>query len=127
STVTTITINPPAVAANAGTNQELCNATTYTLQGNNPSPGTGLWTVTSGQTGVIFSDPTQATATVSGLIPGQTYKFTWTITPTAPCTPNSSSVTITDDALTTGGTTTGTATVCSGNNNGNITLAGQLG
>jgi PKD repeat protein len=127
STVTTIVINPQAVPANAGTNQQLCNVTSYTLNGNNPSPGTGLWTVTSSQTGVIFSDPTQANATVSGLIPGQIYKLTWTITPTAPCTPNSSTVTITDDAPTIGGTSAGTATVCSGNNNGSITLTGQLG
>src|SRR4051794_20181116 len=70
----------------------LCNVITYTLNGNNPSPGTGLWTVTSGQTGITFSDATQPNAVASGLVPGQVYQFTWTITPTAPCPPQSGSV-----------------------------------
>ncbi|HEY4322557.1 MAG TPA: PKD-like domain-containing protein, partial [Mucilaginibacter sp.] len=127
STASTITINPAAAASNAGINQELCNITTYTLTGNSPAPATGLWTLTSGQTGVVFSDPTQPNATVSGLVAGQTYQFTWTITPLAPCTPTSSTVNIIDDQLSIGGTTAGATTVCSGSNNGNITLTGQLG
>jgi hypothetical protein len=127
STVSTIVINPPAIASNAGANQEVCNVTSLTLNANSPLPDAGFWTVTSNQTGVVFSDPTVNTATVSGLVPGQTYQFTWTITPTAPCTPNSSTVTITDDAPSIGGTTAGATTVCGGSNNGNITLSGQLG
>ncbi|MFI5137725.1 MAG: PKD domain-containing protein [Sphingobacteriales bacterium] len=127
STVTVITVNPPAVTANAGTSQEICNVTSYILQGNNPAPNTGLWALTSGQTGVTFLDATQAKTTVSGLIPGNTYQFTWTINPAAPCLPNSASVVITDDAPTTGGTTTGANTVCAGSNSGSITLTGQVG
>ena len=82
----------------------------------------------SGQTGITFSDPTQANATVSGLIPGKTYQFTWTITPTKPLiAPNSSSVLITDDLPSVGGTTGTDATVCMGSNGATISLAGQVG
>ena len=128
STVTIITVNQPAIAANAGTNQEICNAITYTLSGNNPALSAGLWTLTSGQTGITFSNATLPNAVVSGMVPGQTYQFTWTITPLAPCTPTSSTVTITDDALSVGGTTAGTNSFCAGSsNNGTVTLSGQLG
>ncbi|MDP9048372.1 MAG: PKD domain-containing protein, partial [Bacteroidota bacterium] len=127
SSVTTITIVQPALQANAGANQELCNATTYNLQGNNPGSSSGKWTVTAGPPGATFSDPTQPNATVTGLIPGNSYQFTWTITPSAPCAPSSSAVTIVVDPATVGGSTSGSATVCSGSNSGTITLTGQVG
>jgi PKD repeat protein len=127
STVTIITVNPPAVQANAGANDEICNSTSYTLKGNDPAPYTGKWTQTSGPAGVIFANVNQPNTTVSGLIPGNNYLFTWTITPVAPCAPTSAMVTIKDDAAPVGGTTTGSAAVCSGSNSGTITLTGQLG
>jgi len=127
SSVTTITVSQPAVQANAGPNQELCNTTTYTLQGNNPAPGTGQWTQTAGPPGATFSDATLPNATVSGLIPGNTYQFTWSITPQAPCTSNSSAVTVIVDPATVGGTTGTDASVCAGSNSGTITLTGQVG
>src|SRR6185312_9695033 len=110
SSVTIITVSQPAVQANAGPNQELCNTATYTLQGNNPAPGSGQWTVTSGPAGATFSDATQPNAVVSGLVPGA-YQFTWSITPQAPCTSNSSTVTIIVDSATVGGITATNATV----------------
>jgi PKD repeat protein len=127
STVTTITVNQPAVQANAGPNQEICNTTTYTLQGNNPAPGNGQWMVTSGPAGATFSDATQPNAVVSGLVPGNTYVFTWSITPQAPCASNSSAVTIIVDPATVGGITASDASVCAGSNSGTITLSGQVG
>lgn len=127
SSVTTITVSQPAVQANAGPNQEICNTGTYTLQGNNPAPGTGRWTQTSGPAGVTFSDATQPNATVSGLIAGNTYQFTWSISPQAPCTSNASTVTITVDPATVGGSTAADASVCAGSNSGTITLSGQVG
>jgi len=122
----TITVQPQPVISNAGVNDEVCNTLSYTLNGNNPSPGTGLWTVSPAGT-VSFNNATLPNATATGLIPGNSYTFTWTITPPAPCSTNSSSVTVIDDAPTIGGTTSGGATVCTGSNGGTITLSGQLG
>jgi large repetitive protein len=127
SSVAIITVNPPAIQAIAGPNDEVCNAITYPLQGNSPGSGAGKWTLTSGQTGVTFADATQFNTTVSGLVPGNSYNFTWTITPLAPCTPTSSSVTIKDDAAPIGGTTAGSTSVCSGSGSGTIALTGELG
>jgi hypothetical protein len=127
STATTITVDPPPVASVAGPDDEVCSTTTYTLQGNNPAPGTGKWTETSGPVGITFSDDTNPNAVVSGLIPGNTYKFTWTITGTASCPPTTSVVTIIIDKAPVGGTTSGDATVCSGSNSGTIPLSGEFG
>jgi len=127
SSVTIITIIQPVTTANAGPNDEVCSATTYTLQGNTPTSGTGKWTLASGQTGITFSDDTLPNATAIGLIPGNTYQFTWAISSGGPCSLSSASVTIKDDLLAVGGNTTGNATVCSGSNGGAITLSGQTG
>jgi gliding motility-associated-like protein len=73
-TVTFIVRNP--VIANAGVDQQLCNATTATLTGNSPAPGTALWTTTGGAT---IATPTSASTTVSGLVVGQnTFFYTTT-------------------------------------------------
>lgn len=66
-----------AIAANAGPDQSICETTTtITMAGNNPSPGTGVWTNLNG--GVITT-PTSATTTITGLTPGA-HLFVWTIT-----------------------------------------------
>jgi PKD repeat protein len=127
SSVAIITVNQPVVAANAGTPQVLCNVTTATLNGNSPTPNTGLWTLLSGQAGVTFTDPTLFNTQVNGLVPGQVYTFRWTISGTAPCPQTTSDVTITVDLLSNGGTAGGSTSVCAGNNSGNITLSGQVG
>ncbi len=127
SSITTITVNPPAIQADAGANNEICASATYALQGNDPGTSAGKWTLTTGQAGVTFADATKFNTTVSGLAPGNTYGFTWTITPSAPCVPTSSSVTIIDDPATVGGNTNGNAVVCGGGNAGSITLSGQVG
>ncbi len=126
STATTITIDQPPVVANAGGNAEICNATSYTLQGNDPSPGTGLWSVI-GPAGYNFSDKTDPHAVVTGLIPGSVYKFTWTISASGNCPSNGNTATITDDLPPVGGTTSAPNSVCAGNNSGLITLGGQFG
>jgi PKD repeat protein len=122
----TITVQPLAVTANAGANNEVCNLTSYALSGNSPSPGTGNWTVSPAGT-VTFNNAALPNATANGLIPGTTYTFTWTITPLAPCPPNSNSIIVTDDAPSVGGTTSGNTTVCAGSNGGTISLTGQFG
>ncbi len=124
---TTITVVQPPPVANAGTGAEICNQTTFTLQGNDPTPATGLWTVVSGQPGAQFADATKGITAVSNLVPGSTYQFQWTITGSASCPPSYDIVTIIVDKPPVGGLTSGTAEVCSGNNAGQITLSGQFG
>ncbi|MFC4479175.1 PKD domain-containing protein [Flavobacterium chungangensis] len=72
--------NPPTVA-NAGPDQEICNATTTTMAGNTPLIGTGLWTQVSGPNSATISAPNNPNSLMLGLIPGA-YTFKWTITTT---------------------------------------------
>lgn len=75
----TVTNNTPTTA-NAGTSDFSCSPE-YNLNGNSPTYGTGVWTVTGG-TGV-FSDNSLYNSTVSNLTgsdAGTDNKFTWTIT-----------------------------------------------
>ncbi|HVV54208.1 MAG TPA: PKD-like domain-containing protein [Mucilaginibacter sp.] len=122
-----VTVQPLPIESVPGPDDEVCSTTIYTLQGNDPSPGTGKWTQVAGPAGATFSDDTDPNAVVSGLIPGNTYQFQWTITVSPTCPSNSNAVTIIIDKPTTGGSTAGSATVCSGTNNGQITLTGQQG
>jgi gliding motility-associated-like protein len=78
--------------SNAGSNQTVCSSTA-SLSANNPSTGTGTWTVVSG-TG-NFANPNQANTTVSGLSNGPNV-FAWTIN-NGPCS-STSNVTITREA-----------------------------
>ncbi|MBK7886119.1 MAG: tandem-95 repeat protein [Bacteroidetes bacterium] len=70
-----ITINA-VVIANAGSDQQLCNVTIATLNGNNPAPGTGLWSTTSSASITAPSNPATG---ITGLTAG-IYSFVWTIT-----------------------------------------------
>jgi PKD repeat protein len=126
-TTITITVKPLPVASNPGSDETLCDTTTLTLKGNDPSPGTGKWTLESGQLGVTFTDNTKPNAVAKGLKPGQIYKFRWTITASPTCPSSSNVVTITINKATVAGITGGAATVCSGSNAGIITLSGQVG
>jgi PKD repeat protein len=123
----TLTVQPLPITSKAGADTTLCNAQTFTLQGNNPSPGNGLWTQTSGPA-VVFADNSLYNTVISGLTPGNVYQFSWTIS-TAPGCQSVSSVVITDDLPTAGGTTNiaGSTTFCAGSNSGQITLSGQVG
>ncbi|HRX25000.1 MAG TPA: Ig-like domain-containing protein, partial [Chitinophagales bacterium] len=73
----TFTVNQ-AVTAAAGADQSLCDVTTATLAGNDPSPGTGLWTLISGPNVPAITTPSAYNSTVTGMIPG-TYVLRWTI------------------------------------------------
>jgi len=70
-------INQPA--ANAGADQNVCSTSaTVTLNGNGVTiPAVGTWTVSP--VGPNFSSVNAPNAVVSGLTPGTTYTFTWTI------------------------------------------------
>ena len=94
SNVITVTVHSAIPNAVAGSNAEVCNATSYQLAGNDPGAGfTGTWTAVSGGN-VTFSPNADAyNATATGLIPGNVYVFKWTITNTL-CTPKTSEVTV---------------------------------
>lgn len=125
--VVKITVQPLPVPSVPGADAQVCSTTTYQLKGNSPSPGVGKWTLESAQTGVSFSDDTKPDAIVSGLIPGNVYKFRWTITNASTCSPTTNVMTLTIDNPTVAGTTSGTVTTCAGSNSGVVTLAGQSG
>jgi gliding motility-associated-like protein len=94
-TITTNSTQGP-IQSNAGDDQCLENiATTATLAGNDPSPGTGLWTVISGS-GTSFANATLYNTAVTGLTPG-VYEFQWTIS-NGGCTTSSDNVKITVSA-----------------------------
>ncbi|MBI2269750.1 MAG: hypothetical protein HYU69_05260, partial [Bacteroidetes bacterium] len=100
SSTVTITVVDAPTTSNAGADQNLCS-TSATFAGNNPTSGTGTWTLVSGA-GAITT-PSSPTSTVIGLALGANV-FQWTIS-NPPCAPSSSTVTITN----TGGATTSNA------------------
>ncbi|MBK8492563.1 MAG: hypothetical protein IPL49_17150 [Saprospirales bacterium] len=104
----------PTTAA-AGTDQEWCNVTGFTLTAGTVTVGQGVWTKVSGPAGVITS-PTSATTTVTGTVPG-TYVFRWTTTHgttlTGPACTSIDEVTIYNYADLAAGGPVG-ATVCDG-------------
>ncbi|PCJ77745.1 MAG: hypothetical protein COA57_16555, partial [Flavobacteriales bacterium] len=82
--------------ANAGPDGTLCNSATTILAGNTPTIGTGIWSVISGTATV--DTPSDPTSTVSGMIPGTTVTFRWTIS-SGSCAPSSDDVTLQIDEL----------------------------
>jgi len=93
-TTVTVTVIPGAVIANAGPHQILCDVNNTILAGNAASANaTGAWSQLSGPAATI-TNTAQNNSTVTGLIPGRTYKFRWTITGQAPCPPTTSDVVI---------------------------------
>ena len=124
-----VKIDPALTVANAGQPEDICDRPTYTLNGNTPVVGTGLWTSdTDNPPGVTFNNPTLPNATVSGLTAGQDYTFIWTISAPGACNSTSSQVTITVNTPTNPGQTSTVSTiVCEGTNSGTITLSGNNG
>ncbi|MWB95626.1 T9SS type B sorting domain-containing protein [Flavobacterium sp. GA093] len=88
----TVTINPLPPLAVAGPDQTICNISTVTLAGNNPSPATGLWSFVSPANGAIITSPTTFNTTVTNLPVGIT-RLKWT-TSNGSCTPYSDEVNI---------------------------------
>ncbi|RZK55090.1 MAG: PKD domain-containing protein, partial [Pedobacter sp.] len=124
STVATVTVNQGAVGAVAGPDQDLCNVTSTILAGNDPLTNTGLWILTSGQTGVTFANASQYNTAVNGLVGGQTYTFLWTISGVAPCPATSDDVVVNNlSALQNNTINTAANTTCTGQS---ITLTGSL-
>ncbi|WP_162276847.1 PKD domain-containing protein [Mucilaginibacter pedocola] len=116
SNVITVTLNSTAPAANAGSTQTLCAQTQTILAANNPGAGfTGTWTDAAGQVSNLTFSPNANTynATVSGLVPGRTYKLTWTIASSS-CGFTSSDVTLDNLLPIDNQVSPATTTICAG-------------
>jgi hypothetical protein len=75
--ITEVTVYATPTTSDAGTDQSLCGLTSTTLDGNDPTIFTGLWTIVSGSGGSILS-PNQYNSSFIG-IAGNTYTLRWTI------------------------------------------------
>ena len=71
-----VTISNNEFLNSAGTNQHICEGNT-TLNGSNPFPGTGVWTVIEG--GGIFANKSLRNTDVTNLPDLTTSKFRWTV------------------------------------------------
>ena len=96
STAFSLTVNSPPTVATAGISQTITTGTGATLAANTPTLGTGNWSVVSGPSTdqAQFSnagDPTAVFTPIGGV---GSYDLVWTIA-NAPCTPSSSSLTVT--------------------------------
>ncbi|MGV3706834.1 MAG: PKD domain-containing protein [Arcticibacter sp.] len=80
SSVTRIEVIPSPTQPDAGPDRNICAGTSsFTLQANKPTVGTGTWTQIKGSP-VVFDDEKRSDATISGLQDGQHYEFAWQIT-----------------------------------------------
>ena len=85
-------------ASNAGSDQEQCNLGDFTLSGNIPVTGTGLWTIVGDANGAMITTPTANNSTVTGLNSGSSVTLRWNIT-SGVCTPSFDEVVLTNNAL----------------------------
>lgn len=111
--------------ANAGADLSLCQANTASLQANTPAAGKGVWSLVSGPGPVVFSDSSSPSTNISGLTTG-TYLLQWVIRHGG-CITSSDTMTITNSALSVGGTVLPDTTVCATGNTGTLRLGGYTG
>lgn len=110
----TVTVDNP-ILADAGLPQSKCGTLTTNFEGNDPTPGTGMWTIVSGPGTALITSPSLFSSSVSVSAQGS-YVFRWTITPPGGvCLPHSDDVVIEfSDAVTV--TASSNTPVCVGNN-----------
>lgn len=94
SATTSITLYAEPTVALAGADQDLCNLSSTTLEGNLPVIGTGLWTVVEKPAGSspVFTNAASPTSGFTNMLPGD-YLLKWTIS-NGSCTSNSDLVRI---------------------------------
>ncbi|MBI1769315.1 MAG: S-layer family protein, partial [Bacteroidetes bacterium] len=119
----TITVDPLPTVSNAGLDQDQCNNGSFTLAGNNPTVGSGLWTIVGAPNGAVITTPGSNNSTVTGLIAGSSVTLRWTIS-SGVCTPS------TDDVVLTNYSSAAPSGLIAGSdivqcNNGSFTLAGS--
>jgi|GEM_PF-1000908 len=89
-----VLINTPnPTAANAGADQNNCNNGGFTLSGNSPTIGSGIWTVLSGT--ATITTPSSPTSAVTGVPVGTSATLRWTIS-NAPCAASTDDVVLTN-------------------------------
>ncbi|MBC6110040.1 DUF11 domain-containing protein, partial [Pedobacter sp. CCM 8938] len=91
STPVTITVSQPATIADAGIDQTNYNTGIFTLQGNAPTAGTGVWSVISGTASIANISDRNTTVTIAK---NTTATLAWTIT-NAPCASSTDQVIVT--------------------------------
>ncbi len=81
STEITVSVSTiPNNQAYAGEDLLVCEEDEINLSGDTPSTGAGLWTAISSNTaGATITNPDEATTSVSGLIPGNVYNYSWAL------------------------------------------------
>jgi gliding motility-associated-like protein len=117
-----VTVSENPTTSNAGISQNTCRDS-YSLTGNNPAIGQGIWTLISGS-GSFINDRLNSTE-VNGLSLGIN-TFRWTIK-NGGCPASQSDVNITLDSITVAGILRSDAIVCANNNSGTINLGKHIG
>lgn len=75
----TVTVNATPTISNAGSNQDIC-FTTYNLQANTPTNGSGAWSIVSNNNGLIaLSSGSNPNATIGNYNIGDSTRLAWTI------------------------------------------------
>jgi hypothetical protein len=93
-----ITVTQPPTVATVGGSQEICaGGTTASLGGNDPSVGTGSWSVVSGGTGT-FSNASSGTSTFTHTGGAGPVVLRWTIS-NPPCASSTADVSVTVKAV----------------------------
>jgi uncharacterized repeat protein (TIGR01451 family)/gliding motility-associated-like protein len=87
----TISVSALPTTANAGADQTQYNSGTFTLQGNAPTSGTGVWTLVAGS--ATITTPTNRNTTVT-IAKNTSATLRWTIT-SSPCSASTDDVVIT--------------------------------
>ncbi len=116
-----ITVYAPPTVSNAGSTQTICSTGSATLAANNPTTGTGAWSVVSGPSTLIsqFSNPASRTSTFTPAGGAGNYVLAWTIS-NGVCTASTSTVTITVNAAPTASNAGSPQSICLP---GSVTLA----
>ena len=73
-------VNDLPILAEAGPDQRDCNNAAFTLAGNQPSQGVGVWTIVGMSHGAVITDLNLYNTTVTDLQVGQSVVLRWTIT-----------------------------------------------
>ena len=115
----TVTVDQVPTIANVGSDIQQCNNSNFTLAGNTPSVGTGLWTIQSGI--ATITAPTSPTSGVTGVSAGSNVVLRWTIS-NGVCTSSFDETTLTNYALPTTANAGADINNCG---NSSFTLAGN--
>ena len=117
-TVIVTVTTPSSDVADAGLDSAYCAQSVVTLNAVAPSVGGGYWSQTPSQAslGAVIDNPTDTATTVSNLMPGVTYTFTWTLTNGGCVDYSSDQVLITIDVLPTNVAYAGEDTILCGGN-----------